>query len=91
MTRMCPKAKLSIFPSGNKTNHRKVMSYESSFNLINILSLQCLISLSHFYIDCPDGRFQCDNGQCIYIFEVCNGQTLCSDGSDEDNCTDFSK
>ena len=59
------------------------------FNPINILSLQSLISLSYFYLDCPDDKFQCDNGQCIHIVEVCNGQILCSDGSDEDDCSDF--
>ena len=73
-------------------------------NSFNPIDIQCLISLSSFYLDCPDGNFRCDNGQCIssyyYYYDYsayydydpkCNGHTDCSDGSDEDDCTDFGK
>ena len=45
-----------------------------------------------YFIDCPDYKFRCDNGQCINSSnEECNGYTDCPDGSDEDDCSDFGK
>ena len=29
------------------------------------------------------GDFQCDNGQCIRSYHICNGKTDCDDKSDE--------
>ena len=35
---------------------------------------------------CEEGRFQCDNGICVYIGGLCDGYEACADGSDEHNC-----
>ena len=31
--------------------------------------------------------FQCDNGECVSLFHVCDGKAHCLDASDERNCT----
>ena len=61
----------------------------------NILSLKCLIS---FHLDCPEGMFRCDNGECVYnLCECfydwweCYNYTYYSDGSDEDDSFDYCK
>ena len=33
---------------------------------------------------CPMSLFQCQNGQCIVLGQLCNGKSDCYDGSDED-------
>ena len=35
---------------------------------------------------CKDGKFTCDDGQCVSMEERCNQLLECRDGSDEDNC-----
>ena len=34
---------------------------------------------------CEDNEWQCDNGNCIELWEVCNFGWECGDGSDEDS------
>ena len=38
------------------------------------------------YIPCPKENFQCQNGECVPGIERCNGQSACSDHSDEHLC-----
>lgn len=38
-------------------------------------------------IDRIDCEFRCRNGECLMMSRYCNGQVDCSDGSDEDMCT----
>ena len=35
---------------------------------------------------CKEGKFTCDDGQCVSMEERCNQLLECRDGSDEDNC-----
>ena len=52
--------------------------------------------LYHIGTVCRDGKFRCDNGQCIRQDAVCDGKTIatsmfsCQDGSDEGSfCVDY--
>lgn len=36
---------------------------------------------------CPPNRFQCDNGLCVSLLFVCDGDNDCQDMSDERNCS----
>lgn len=36
---------------------------------------------------CPPNRFQCDNGLCVSLSFVCDGDNDCQDMSDERNCS----
>jgi len=50
---------------------------------------QCIISSSRCNAKntgCHKDTFQCQNGQCISWYFVCNGQFNCEDGSDEHEC-----
>jgi hypothetical protein len=33
--------------------------------------------------DCEPSEFPCDNGNCVYVGYVCDGDDDCGDGSDE--------
>ncbi|XP_055965398.1 enteropeptidase [Sorex fumeus] len=35
---------------------------------------------------CREDSFQCKNGDCIPLVNLCDGSTHCKDGSDEENC-----
>ena len=35
------------------------------------------------FVDCPIGKFLCDNGKCIYHAFICDGHNDCGDNSDE--------
>ena len=35
---------------------------------------------------CKEGKFTCNDGQCVSMEERCNQLLECRDGSDEDNC-----
>lgn len=36
---------------------------------------------------CPSSYLECDNGRCLQVKYVCNGDIDCIDGSDEMNCS----
>lgn len=40
---------------------------------------------------CPPNRFQCDNGRCVSLLFVCDGDNDCQDMSDERNCSSSGK
>uniref|UniRef100_A0A1I8GD79 CUB domain-containing protein n=1 Tax=Macrostomum lignano TaxID=282301 RepID=A0A1I8GD79_9PLAT len=45
--------------------------------------------LDHTSSSVPDRKWRCSNGrECILLAKVCDGQTDCSDSSDEANCTE---
>ncbi|KAM4889441.1 enteropeptidase [Thomomys bottae] len=35
---------------------------------------------------CKDDNFQCENGECVPLVNLCDGQLQCKDGSDEAHC-----
>ncbi|KAH8289059.1 hypothetical protein KR054_008100, partial [Drosophila jambulina] len=41
--------------------------------------------------ECDDTQFECDNGNCISSYDVCNGDKNCPDGSDETAMTCISQ
>ncbi|XP_017039627.1 modular serine protease [Drosophila ficusphila] len=60
--------------------------------LSNLLFL-CVVSLRlrTIFGDCNLSEFECDNGNCISRFDVCNGERNCPDGSDETALTCISQ
>ncbi len=50
------------------------------------MSYSCSVTM---VTDCGDDEFQCDNGQCVRVEWVCDGDTDCLDGSDEHNCSEL--
>ena len=38
---------------------------------------------------CPSGQFRCGNGDCISYQFVCNKNSDCTDGTDEEHCCKF--
>ena len=48
-------------------------------------TLQCSIkSFICLFSVCGQYEFSCQSGDCIAVYDVCNGIAQCSDGSDED-------
>ncbi|XP_011705943.1 PREDICTED: uncharacterized protein LOC105461159, partial [Wasmannia auropunctata] len=52
--------------------------------------LQCTRNITNVHTKrsirkCEANQFKCDNGQCIYSINVCDGTRNCVDGSDEDS------
>ena len=43
-------------------------------------------SLAFLTTACKSYEFTCDNGDCIYDSDACDGKEDCSDGSDEQGC-----
>ncbi|XP_070539402.1 uncharacterized protein [Ptychodera flava] len=41
----------------------------------------------HNGTSCPEGYFQCDSGECLHNYRVCDIIPQCVDGSDERNCS----
>ena len=35
---------------------------------------------------CSDNKFTCNNGECVKKNLLCDGDSACKDGSDEENC-----
>lgn len=44
----------------------------------------CQFRFLKFLLGCPNGSFQCKNGQCVPEYEFCNSNPVCLDKSDED-------
>ena len=53
--------------------------------------LICELSCFLCAVGCLDGFYECENGECIFRSDRCNGEKDCTDGSDEgaDNCGKF--
>lgn len=47
--------------------------------IFSVLAISASASCSKF-------QFTCSNGECIAIYDACDGMAHCSDGSDESNC-----
>jgi len=68
----------------------KFQIYDNS--LVSVESLQLLkvhivvVPATHA---CSSDRFHCGSGQCIDNERRCNGWKDCTDGSDENNCSEF--
>ena len=57
------------------------------------------LSICHFFIlystyffpiePCKEDNFQCKNGQCVPLVNLCDSVPHCKDGSDEAHCGTF--
>jgi len=52
------------------------------FNCKHLMACMCCERVA-----CGEDKFQCDNGQCIYAYWVCDNYDDCGDNSDEQNCS----
>ena len=51
--------------------------------MTDIFTVQHIISITFFLIECYENEFMCDNGFCILNYLICNNEDNCGDLSDE--------
>lgn len=59
------------------------LTYECADNSDELSSKCPAKSASQLSGGCQQNRFQCDNGECVLGYKLCDGHIDCSDGSDE--------
>lgn len=60
------------------------------FSLL-VMVLWLVISLNKSSESCLNDEFRCNNGECIYLKEYCDGVPNCHDGSDEEESCSMKK
>ena len=81
--------------NGIQSNFKKILAIImwTLLSLVIAVSSACVYTNNTWFADtghiCIEGEYQCNNGECIWYGDVCNGLFDCADSSDEGDHCDY--